>query len=74
MREELLPRMHQRYMGRGKEGKSRLRDELCERFGYNRKLWIPALSAVTSKTSFERNIDFAAVENLSETSPSLSLK
>jgi hypothetical protein len=35
--EELLPRLRQRYMGRGREGRSRLIDELCEQWGYSRK-------------------------------------
>jgi hypothetical protein len=35
--EELLPRLRQRYTGRGREGRSRLIDELCEQWGYSRK-------------------------------------
>ena len=35
--EELLPRLRQRYMGRGREGRSRLIDEVCEQWGYSRK-------------------------------------
>ena len=37
VREELLPRWRQRYANRGREGKSRLIDELVEDFGYSRK-------------------------------------
>ncbi|MEZ0296287.1 MAG: hypothetical protein ACAI35_07520 [Candidatus Methylacidiphilales bacterium] len=36
--------MRQRYMDRGKEGKSRLLDELCEQFGYSRKHAIKLMS------------------------------
>ena len=35
--EELLPRLRQHYMGRGREGCSRLIDELCEQWEYSRK-------------------------------------
>ena len=35
--EELLPRVRQRYVGRGREGRSLLIDELCEQWGYSRK-------------------------------------
>jgi hypothetical protein len=34
--EELLPRLRQRYLRRGREGRSRLMDELCEQWGYSR--------------------------------------
>lgn len=34
---EQLPKYRQRYKNRGKEGKSRLLDEICEQHGYNRK-------------------------------------
>jgi hypothetical protein len=43
VREEMLPRLRQRYMGRGREGKSRLIDDLCEQFGYSRKRAIKLL-------------------------------
>jgi hypothetical protein len=36
-REEELARLRERYNGRGKEGKSRLLDEFCEQYGYERK-------------------------------------
>lgn len=36
-RQEQLIRLRQRYAGRGKRGKSRLLDELCEQYGYSRK-------------------------------------
>jgi hypothetical protein len=36
-RDEHLARLRQRYNGRGKEGKSKLLDEFCEQFGYERK-------------------------------------
>jgi len=43
--EELLPRLRQRYMGRGREGRSRLIDEVCEQWGYSRKHAIKLLGA-----------------------------
>ena len=45
--EELLPRLRQRYMVRGREGRSRLIDELCEQWGYSRKHPIKLLGAKT---------------------------
>lgn len=35
--EEQLPKYRQRYKNRGRKGKSRLLDEFCEQYGYNRK-------------------------------------
>ena len=37
IREELLPRLRQRYSSRNREGRTRILDELCEQFGYSRK-------------------------------------
>jgi hypothetical protein len=37
VREEMLPRLRQRYVNRGRQGRSRMIDELCEQFGYSRK-------------------------------------
>ena len=45
VREEMLPRMRQRYAGRGKEGRGALLDEVCEQFGYSRKHAIKLLGA-----------------------------
>ena len=45
VREELLPRLRQRYAGRGKQGRGVLLDELCEQFGYSRKHAIKLLGA-----------------------------
>jgi len=45
VREELLPRLWQRYAGRGKQGRGVLLDELCEQFGYSRKHAIKMLGA-----------------------------
>lgn len=45
VREEMLPRLRQRYMGRGREGRARMIDELCEQFGYSRKHAIKLLNA-----------------------------
>src|SRR5271169_5240791 len=36
-RDQQLHRLRQRYSGRGKQGKGRLLDELCEQWGYDRK-------------------------------------
>jgi hypothetical protein len=35
--EEMLPRLRQRYMGRGREGRQWMIDEICEQWGYRRK-------------------------------------
>ena len=43
--EELLPRMRQRYMGRGREGRSLLSDKLREQWGYRRKHALKRLGA-----------------------------
>ena len=45
IREEMLPRLRQRYANRGLEGRSRMITELCEQFGYNRKHAIKLLGA-----------------------------
>jgi len=45
VREEMLPRLRQRYMERGREGRLRIIDELCEQFGYSRKHAIKLLNA-----------------------------
>ena len=37
VREEMLPRLRLRYLGRGPEGRSKMLDELTEQFGYSRK-------------------------------------
>ena len=44
VREEMLPRLRQRYAGRGREGRSCLIDEVCEQFGYSRKHAIKLLN------------------------------
>ncbi len=43
-RTEQLQRLRRRYVGRGKEGKSRLLDEFCEQHGYERKYAIKLLT------------------------------
>lgn len=43
--EEMLPRLRQRYVGRGREGRTRLVDEVCEQWGYSRKHAIKLLGA-----------------------------
>lgn len=45
VREEMLPRLRQRYLERGREGRSRMVQELCEQFGYSRKHAIKLLNA-----------------------------
>lgn len=47
VREEMLPRMRQRYKQRGKQGRGVMLDELCEQFGYSRKHAIKLLGAKT---------------------------
>ena len=47
VREEMLPRFRQRYVGRGRQGRTRMIDELCEQFGYSRKHAIKLLNART---------------------------
>jgi hypothetical protein len=42
-RNEQLERIRRRYAGRGKEGKSRLLNEFCEQYGYERKYAIKLL-------------------------------
>jgi hypothetical protein len=37
VREEMLLRLRQRYLGRGRQGRSKMLDELCEQFGYSRE-------------------------------------
>lgn len=45
VRMDMLPRLRQRYAGRGRQGKSLMIDELCEQFGYSRKHAIKLLNA-----------------------------
>lgn len=45
VREEMLPRLRQRYAGRGRQGRTRMIEELCEQFGYSRKHAIKLLGA-----------------------------
>jgi hypothetical protein len=47
VREEMLPRLRQRYVNRELQGRSRMIDELCEQFGYSRKHAIKLLGAST---------------------------
>ena len=44
-KEEMLPRLRQRYAGRGREGRSRMIDGLSEQFGCSRKHAIQRLNA-----------------------------
>jgi len=50
---EQLNRLRQRYVQRGKQGKARLLDELCEQFGYSRKHAIKLMRPVAA-TSVRR--------------------
>jgi hypothetical protein len=45
VREDMLPRLRQRYSERHREGRSRMIEELCEQFGYSRKHAIKLLGA-----------------------------
>jgi hypothetical protein len=45
-RKEQLERLRRRYEGRGKEGRTRLLDEFCEHYGYERKYAIKLLRGV----------------------------
>ena len=45
VREEMLPRLRQRYAGRARQGRTQLIDEVCEQFGYSRKHAIKLLNA-----------------------------
>ena len=45
IREEMLPRLRQRYANRGREGRSRILEEVCEQWGYSRKHAIKLLGA-----------------------------
>src|SRR6185295_14617283 len=45
VREEMLPRLRQRYRQRNREGRSRMIEEVCEQFGYSRKHAIKLLGA-----------------------------
>ncbi len=47
IREEMLPRLRQRYAGRGRQSRTRLIDEVCEQFGYSHKHAIKLLNART---------------------------
>jgi hypothetical protein len=47
-RDQQLDRLRQRYAGRGKQGKGRLLDELCEQWGYERKHAIKLLRPTSS--------------------------
>jgi len=51
VKEEMLPRLRQRYAARGKEGWSKIIDELCDQFGYSRK---HALKLMGAKSSWRR--------------------
>lgn len=43
LKTELLPKLRNRYAGRSREGKSRMLDELCQDYGYERKYAIKLL-------------------------------
>jgi hypothetical protein len=45
VRAEMLPRLRQRYANRGRQGRTRMIEELCEQFGYSRKHAIKLLGA-----------------------------
>ena len=43
LKADLLPKLRARYEGRGREGKTRMLNELCEDYGYERKYAIKLL-------------------------------
>jgi hypothetical protein len=43
LKKECLPKLQGRYLRRNREGKSRMLDELCEDYGYDRKYAIKLL-------------------------------
>ena len=49
-RNDELERLRRRYAGRGKEGKGRLLDEVCEHYGYERKYAIKLLQGAGAAT------------------------
>jgi hypothetical protein len=51
LRSQWLPKLQARYAGRGREGKSRMLDELCADHGYERKYAIKLLSATLPVSS-----------------------
>jgi len=53
-RQEELERLRRRYAGRGKEGKTRLLDEFCEHYRYERKHAIKLLGEGLPKASGQR--------------------
>ena len=52
---EQLNRLRQRSAGRGKQGKARLLDELCEQFGYSRKHAIKLMRPIAARRSRHRS-------------------
>lgn len=52
---EQLNRLRQRYAQRGKQGKTRLLDELCEQFGYSRKHAIKLMRVVRTAVPRRRS-------------------
>ncbi len=44
LRKDWIPKLQARYAGRGREGKSRMLDELCQDYEYERKYAIKLLS------------------------------
>lgn len=51
IKEDLLPKLRERYARRQREGKSRMLDELCEDYGYERKYAIKLLRDALPKPS-----------------------
>lgn len=51
LKDGLLPKLQARYLRRGREGRSRMLDELCEDHGYERKYAIKLLGGVLPRPS-----------------------
>ena len=55
IKDDLLPKLHERYARRQREGKTRMLDELCEDYGYERKY--ASKLHVTSAPTHHRRTD-----------------
>jgi hypothetical protein len=55
IKEDLLPKLRARYARRGRDGRSRLLDDLCEDYGYERKYAIKLLRDTVPAASGRRH-------------------
>jgi hypothetical protein len=51
IKRDLIPKLQTRYQNRGRDGKSRMLDELCEDYGYDRKYAIKLLGNKLARPS-----------------------